>query len=137
MTPKTATRVEAAGGVVWRSHKGEIEVLLVHRPKYDDWTFPKGKQDPGEDAESCALREVEEETGLRCTLDAELVATSYADRHGRPKTVRYWVMQATAGQFSPNNEVDEVRWLTATRAARRLSYARDLAVLDSFTNSTQ
>ncbi|MGI8983283.1 MAG: NUDIX hydrolase, partial [Acidimicrobiales bacterium] len=81
----TATVVQAAGGVVWRrAPAGTLEVLLVHRPRYDDWTVPKGKLAPGEDHPAAALREVEEETGLRCTLGPELAPTAYVDRKGRP-----------------------------------------------------
>jgi 8-oxo-dGTP diphosphatase len=125
--------VRAAGGIVWRTAaSGEAEVLVVHRPKYDDWTFPKGKNEPGEDHETCALREVEEETGLRCTLGPELATTSYVDRKGRPKEVRYWVMTVEDGEFTPCDEVDEVRWLTTSQARWLLSYDRDRDVLDAF-----
>lgn len=125
--------VRAAGGVVWRTaSSGEVEMLLVHRPKYDDWTFPKGKNEPDEDDETCARREVEEETGLRCTLGPELTSTSYVDRKGRPKEVRYWVMTVEEGEFSATDEVDEVRWVTATQARWLLSYDRDREVLDAF-----
>jgi len=125
--------VRAAGGVIWQvGVTGEPEVLLVHRPKYDDWTFPKGKNDPGEDDADCAVREVEEETGLRCTLGPELASTSYVDRKGRPKAVRYWLMTVEDGSFSPNDEVDEVRWLTPQQARWLLSYDRDHDVLDAF-----
>ena len=125
--------VLAGGGVVWRvGESGEPEVLLVHRPKYDDWTFPKGKLDPGETIESCALREVWEETGLTCALGPELTSTSYIDRKGRPKEVRYWVMTVEGGSFVPTDEVDEVRWVDAARARWLLSYDRDRAVLDAF-----
>ncbi len=128
----TGTTVEAAGGIVRRRRNGLVEVLVVHRPKYDDWTFPKGKLEPGETAQDCARREVEEETGLCCSLGEELVSTHYLDRHGRPKTVRYWTMTMVSGQFTPNREVDEVRWLSPKRAARRLTYERDDEVLRSF-----
>jgi 8-oxo-dGTP pyrophosphatase MutT (NUDIX family) len=125
--------VRAAGGIVWRSgESGEPEVLVVHRPKYDDWTFPKGKNEPGEADEVCALREVEEETGFRCTLGPELTSTSYIDRKGRPKEVRYWVMTVEDGAFEPTDEVDEMQWLTTSQTRWRLSYDRDRDVLDAF-----
>ena len=120
------TVVRAAGGVVWRDGR----VLLVHRPRYDDWTFPKGKADEGETDEECALREVEEETGLRCELGPELASTRYADARGRPKRVRWWRMQPVDDPgFTPNDEVDELRWANADEAAALLSYARDLGLL--------
>jgi 8-oxo-dGTP diphosphatase len=124
--------VRAAGGLVFRADgAGRVEVLLVHRPKYDDWTLPKGKAEPGESDESCALREVEEETGLRCVLDGELPSTSYVDARGRPKRVRWWLMRPDAGAFAPNDEVDEVEWLAPTEARRRLTYDRDRPLLDA------
>lgn len=122
--------IEAAGGVVWRRRaKGVLEVLLIHRDRYDDWTFPKGKLEPGESHRQAALREVEEETGLRCTLREELPEVRYQDRKGRSKRVRYWSMEPVGGSFEPNDEVDEVRWLAVDDAAPVLSYAHDLAVL--------
>ena len=126
----TDTIVEAAGGVVWRrSPAGELEVLLVHRPRYDDWTVPKGKLDAGEDHARAALREVEEETGLRCNLGEELPSTFYVDRKGRPKRVRYWAMTPAGGGFTPTGEVDEIRWFPVEAAAAQLTYPRDRAVL--------
>lgn len=118
-------RVLAAGGVVVRNGR----VVLIHRPKYDDWSFPKGKLDPGESFEDAALREVEEETGLRCTLGRELPSTEYRDAKGRPKLVRYWEMKPVAGEFTPTNEVDDLRWLEFARAAGVLSYEHDREVL--------
>jgi 8-oxo-dGTP pyrophosphatase MutT (NUDIX family) len=120
--------VRAAGGVVQREGG---EVLVVHRPKYDDWTLPKGKAEPGESDEDCALREVEEETGLRCRLGAELSSTQYVDGDGRPKVVRYWTMSVEGGGFTPNREVDEIEWLPVEEAAARMTYDRDRTVLRS------
>ena len=120
------TVVRAAGGLVMR----DGEVLLVHRPKYDDWSFPKGKCDAGEPDETCALREVAEETGLRCELLDEIGETSYVDGKGRPKTVRYWRMRPLEGEFVPHDEVDEIRWETIDGAARLLSWPRDLPLLE-------
>jgi 8-oxo-dGTP diphosphatase len=122
--------IRAAGGVPVRQAGGDLEVLLVHRPQYDDWTFPKGKAEPGESDVECALREVEEETGLRCEVGRELPSTSYVDSKGRPKRVRYWLMHADADP-TPANEVDAVRWVSRADAAGLLSYERDLPVLDA------
>jgi 8-oxo-dGTP pyrophosphatase MutT (NUDIX family) len=121
------TVVRAAGGLVVRD---DGSVLLVHRPKYDDWSFPKGKCDDSESDEACALREVEEETGLSCELLDELGRTSYLDARARPKIVRYWRMHALAGEFVAHDEVDEIRWETPERAAQLLSWPRDLPLLE-------
>ncbi len=119
-------RVEAAGGVVVRDGDAGTEVCLVHRPRYDDWTLPKGKLDPGESFETAALREVEEETGLRCTLESELPSTHYRDNKDREKIVRYWLMDVDEDPgFTPNNEVDELRWLPMEEAAALLTYEHD------------
>ena len=123
--------VRAAGAVIWRRSDGREEVLLVHRAKYDDWSFPKGKAEAGESDEECALREVEEETGLRVRLGPELVMTSYVSK-GRPKRVRYWLAEPRPGEHArAQNEIDEVAWLTVEEAGRRLTYDRDLDVLRS------
>lgn len=122
--------VRAAGGVVVRRVGDEDEVLLVHRPRYDDWTFPKGKCDPGEGDEEAALREVLEETGFRCLLGSELASIDYTDRRGRPKQVRYWAMSVVEGVFVANDEVDEIRWVDPGTARQLLSYPRDLCLLD-------
>jgi 8-oxo-dGTP pyrophosphatase MutT (NUDIX family) len=124
--------VRAAGGVLWRRAKGDVQVLVVHRPRYDDWSFAKGKQDPGETDEQTAAREVEEETGFRPVLGAELPDTRYRDKHGRWKLVRYWEMTVGGGRFEANDEVDEAEWLGIRAARRRLSYDRDREVLDAF-----
>jgi 8-oxo-dGTP diphosphatase len=124
--------VEAAGGVIWRPGDDGVEVLVVHRPRYDDWTFPKGKLDPGESHEQAALREVEEETGLRCRLGEEVAAVSYRDQRGRSKRVRYWAMTVDGGEFEPNAEVDRIRWLPIPQARAVLTYGHDGCVLDAF-----
>jgi 8-oxo-dGTP diphosphatase len=131
--PTTVT-VRAAGGLVWRvDANGRPEVLLVHRPGYDDWTFPKGKVDPDDiDDEHTALREVAEETGLRCALGRELPGIDYTDRKNRPKHVRYWEMRVLSGEFTPNREVDETRWCTLPDAGALLTYERDHDVLAAF-----
>lgn len=121
-----AAEVKAAGGVVRRLvDAGGVEVAVVHRPRYDDWSFPKGKLDAGEGWEEAALREVEEETGLRCRLLGELPPTAYTDRKGRAKAVRYWLMEPAGGSFTANDEVDELRWLTPAQAEELLSYPHD------------
>lgn len=123
--------VRAAGGiVVRRGPGGRPEVLLVHRPRYDDWSFPKGKAEPGESDEDCALREVEEETGLRCELGSELAVTRYRDGRGRRKQVRYFLMRA-AGEPRGRNEVDRVRWAPLAEADALLTWQRDRSVLAS------
>jgi len=128
--------VRAAGGaLVRRRADGDREVLLVHRPSHGDWTLPKGKVDRDESDEECALREVAEETGLTCLLGIELTTTSYQDRKGRPKVVRYWAMTPTGGRFQPSEEVDEVRWLPLADALRQVDYEGDRAVLQALRTS--
>ena len=130
---RVARVVRAAGGVVSRvAATGEVELLMVHRPKYDDWTFPKGKTERGEHDIDCARREVEEETGYRCSVGAELTSTTYVDRKGRPKEVRYWLMTVEDGDFAPTGEVDELRWVSPEQARWLLTYDRDRDVLDAF-----
>jgi 8-oxo-dGTP diphosphatase len=107
-------------------------VLLVHRPKYDDWSLPKGKRDhPGESDEETALREVEEETGLRARLGEQLPERRYRDRNGQPKVVRYWTMEPLSGSFAPHDEVDDVRWATPDEARRLLTYPQDTEIVDA------
>ncbi len=117
--------VQAAGGLIVRRHKGSLEIVVVHRPVQQDWSFPKGKLETGETFELAALREVHEETGMTCRLVRFIGHTEYLDRKGRPKAVAYWVMAAASGFFTPNEEVDELLWLDLESAARVLSYPRD------------
>ena len=123
--PSQTDVVQAAGGLVVRRQSGLLEIVVVHRPVQHDWSFPKGKLEPGENLETAALREVWEETGMTCDLLRFIGHTEYVDRKGRPKTVAYWIMAAEGGFFSPNEEVDELRWLTLDLASRLLSYPRD------------
>jgi 8-oxo-dGTP diphosphatase len=127
--------VQAAGGVVWRAagQDGEpVEVLVVHRPRYLDWSYPKGKREANDaDDAACAVREVTEETGYSVELGAELPSTVYRDAKHRPKRVRYWAMRAVGGEFEPNAEVDEVRWLPLAEARALLTYPHDRTVLDA------
>ena len=129
--------MRAAGGAVWRrSADGGVEVLVVHRPRYDDRTLPKGKCEAGESDEETAVREVLEETGLRCELGADLGDVRYVDHQGRPKVVRYWAMTVLDGAFEPNDEVDEVAWLSLADAAAALSYQHDAVVLERLLPAT-
>ena len=122
---RVSDRIDAAGGMVVRDGR----VLLVHRPRYDDWTFPKGKLDPGESFEDAAVREVEEETGVRCSLGRELASTRY-EVGGRQKLVRYWLMTPESETaFEPNDETDDLRWLTPRTRKGLLTYARDRELL--------
>jgi 8-oxo-dGTP diphosphatase len=121
--------VRAAGGIPVRDGPNGLEVLVVHRPQYDDWSFPKGKCEPGESDEECAVREVEEETGLVCALERELPSTEYLDSKARRKQVRYWRLRVVGGEVAYAHEVDEALWLPPAEAGELLSYARDLEVL--------
>jgi 8-oxo-dGTP diphosphatase len=131
MDPEAA-EVKAAGGVVRRpAGDGGVELAVVHRPRYDDWSFPKGKLDPGEGWEACALREVQEETGLRCRLLRELPPVGYTDHKGRAKAVRYWLMEPEGDDgFTPDDEVDELRWLAPDAVSELLSYPHDVELLE-------
>jgi 8-oxo-dGTP pyrophosphatase MutT (NUDIX family) len=132
--------VRAAGGLVWRATviadeggdtRAGVEIILVHRPRYDDWSFPKGKLDKGESFERAAVREVAEETGLVCSLGRELPSTEYTDGKGRSKLVRYWAMRIVEVQpWSANAEVDGRRWATFDEARSMLTYPHDRLLLD-------
>lgn len=124
--------MRAAGGVIARGSGSDLEIVIVHRPRYDDWTFPKGKAESGETDEQTALREVLEETGFECNLGEELPSVTYRDHKDRSKIVRYWVMTVNAGAFEPNDEVDVLEWVSATEAGERLTYDHDVDVLSAF-----
>ncbi|MGP3773338.1 NUDIX hydrolase [Streptomyces sp. SDT5-1] len=129
--------VLAAGCVLWRRAAAQhgdgdrdIEICLVHRPKYDDWSHPKGKLKRGEDTLAGALREVREETGHDCVPGAVLPTVRYL-ANGRPKQVRYWAAEAGTGCFTPNREIDRIVWLTPTAARSRLTQPRDRTLVDA------
>lgn len=105
------------------------EVLIIHRPHRRDWSLPKGRRHRRESALECALREVREETGLRCTVEEELPEVRYTDRRGRARRVRYWKMRSGRGEFRPNDEVDEIRWTPLGHVGDLLTHERDLVVV--------
>jgi 8-oxo-(d)GTP phosphatase len=127
--------IPAAGALPWRRRRGELEIALVHRPRYDDWAWAKGKLDPAEQWPVAAVREVFEETGLRVCLGRTLPTSAYPvlDRTGQPvtKEVRYWAAEVVGGDGALVNEIDEVAWLDVTAASARLSYARDHDQIDA------
>ena len=129
----SAEVIRAGGGLVVRPGDHGSEILLVHRPRYDDWSFPKGKRDGDETDEATAHREVLEETGMAVVLGPELGAARYTDNRGRPKVVRYWLMTLDPTQsgpgFTPNHEVDELRWCSVDEAGKLLTYEHDRALL--------
>jgi len=130
--------VRAAGGVIWRRspHDG-LQIVLVHRPSYDDWSLPKGKVDPGESDEQAALREVEEECGLVCRLGPELPSTFYRDKSARPKVVRYWAMTPESGQVGGYHEVDDAGWFPLDAARHKVTYERDREVVDALAGALE
>jgi 8-oxo-dGTP diphosphatase len=128
--PGQEMTVRAAGGVIGRSRRpGLVEVAVIHRRGSGDWTMPKGRLNAGETPDQAALREVKEETGLRCQLLRALGCTDYLDARGRRKVACYWLMRRLNGRFRPSDEVDDLRWLSFGRAAALLSSERDRAVL--------
>ncbi|MFE0629740.1 NUDIX hydrolase [Streptomyces sp. NPDC058864] len=131
------TPILAAGAVLWRRSPldGGLEIALIHRPKYDDWSLPKGKLKRGETALDGALREVKEETGLDCVPGRVLPSSTYLVE-GRTKIVRYWAAEAREGCFAPNREVDRMIWLPPTASRNRLTHERDRVVLDAFLRGT-
>ena len=124
--------VRAAGGVISRRAGTDLELVIVHRPRYDDWTFPKGKAESGETDEQTAHREVLEETGFDCELGEELPSVTYRDHKNRSKIVRYWEMTICSGVFEANDEVDILEWVSAAQAGERLTYDHDVDVLSAF-----
>lgn len=133
VTIPTSRTVFAAGAVLWRPGDDDVapEVAIIHRPRYDDWSLPKGKVDPGETEPVTAIREVAEETGYAAHLGRRLAAVSYPV-DSNIKKVRYWTARAIGGEFSPNSEVDELQWLPVTEAVKVLGYPQDRKVLRRF-----
>ena len=119
----------AAGAVVYRMKDSTPEILLVHRPRYGDWSLPKGKLDRRESFKACAEREVLEETGLVGVVEQALGTVGYVTPVGNNKAVRYWLIRLKDGSFSPNSEVDKVRWMRSKKAAQKASYGRDVALI--------
>jgi len=118
--------IRAAGGVVYRtSSEIGVEVACIYRERRGDWTFPKGKLEEGESFVEAALREVAEETGLRCEIERYICVTNYTHRKGQPKIVAYYLMTSIEGEFSPNEEVDELRWLPIDQVHDHLTWDRD------------
>lgn len=123
--------IRAAGGIVSRFVRGgRVEIACVYRESRGDWTFPKGKLDPGETFEQAALREVHEETGLTCRVEHYVGSTNYMHRKGRPKIVAYYLMSVDGGEFAPNEEVDELVWLPLERVRELLTWDRDRELFD-------
>ena len=122
--------IRAAGGIVHRDGPDGTEVLVVHRPKYQDWSLPKGKVDPGETLEQTALREVEEETGVRAKLGRHVGSNEYRDRHGRSKRVDWYLMEPIDGDFTQNDEVDEIRWIPVNQAHQLLTHEDDYSLIE-------
>lgn len=125
--------VSAAGAVLWRPgrDKATAEIALIHRPRYDDWSLPKGKVDPGETEPVTAVREVFEETGHKVHLGRRIATVTYPIQQGTKK-VRYWAACSVGGEFAPGKEVDELIWLPAQAAIKKLSYAQDRKVVRRF-----
>ena len=127
MTPKPNqdSKILAAGGVITRRHRGHSEFLIVHRPRHDDWSLPKGKLENSEKFSEASIREVKEETGSEVKKLAKIGSIAYKSTGGRAKVVRYWLFEYLSGKFQPNYEVDEIRWVEATDAMQILTYPRD------------
>jgi 8-oxo-dGTP diphosphatase len=123
--------VRAAGGVVWRVHKGRVEIALVHRPRYDDWALPKGKLEPGETELAAGVREVREELGSEVAVSRRIGRSSYRI-DGATKQVTFWVMRHLDGEFRATNEIDDVQWLPAKQARKAMSYEIEREVVRDF-----
>jgi 8-oxo-dGTP pyrophosphatase MutT (NUDIX family) len=122
--------IRAAGGVVYRSQGHQVEIACIYREARGDWTFPKGKLDKGETFEEAALREVWEETGMRCSIERFVGTTNYTHRKGKPKIVAYYLMSVDEGEFSANDEVDELVWLPLEAVREHLTWDRDQELFD-------
>ncbi|NND02335.1 MAG: NUDIX hydrolase [Acidimicrobiia bacterium] len=121
----------AAGAAVYRMRRGRPEILLTHRPRYDDWSLPKGKLDRGEGFRECAEREVQEESGVTGVVEDFIGTVGYVTGAGNKKAVRYWLLQAKDEAFKPNREVDKIRWFPPKKAMAKATYSRDEAIITS------
>lgn len=131
--------IRAAGALLWRENSDlSIEVALIHRPRYDDWSLPKGKLEIGETALQCAYREVLEETGIRATFTRQLDTIDY-EESGEVKRVKYWAAHCALNniEFAPNEEVDQMRWLPATQALEQATHDSDKSIIETFMNQEQ
>ena len=134
-TPKNAAEIIAAGALIWRVRNSKIELLIIHRPRYDDWSWPKGKQDAGETIPETAIREISEEVQLRVHLGVPLGTTRYKV-NGKTKDVFYWAAQLPAGQKprADKDEVDDIQWVSIKKARTMLTNPSDLQPLEAFEN---
>ncbi len=123
--------IEAAGCVVYKGAGDSLEICLIHRNRYDDWSLPKGKKEKDESNRECAIRETFEETGFSGTIEAKIKKVSYVTPKGKQKVVRYWLMRYETGTFIKNDEVDSIMWCSFKKARKKLSYRHDVEVVQA------
>lgn len=131
--------IRAAGALLWRDNSDlSLEVALIHRPRYDDWSLPKGKLEMGETALQCAYREVQEETGIRATFTRQLGTVEY-EESGQEKRVKYWAAHCalTNSEFVPNEEVDQMKWLSPSQALEQATHDSDKSIIEKFMSEEQ
>lgn len=132
---KVKKTVIAAGGVIWSGTTTEPKILLIHRPKYDDWSLPKGKQESGENLFTTAVREIQEETGYKVKLTAYLGTVTYPLKNRKKKLIHYWSTEIVSGEFKINSEVDQIAWLPLTQANKKITNKTDKKILERFTRN--